>query len=102
MVGRRFSLALLVALVLALPASTAAQGRNVRFEGRVLWISGTVLSVAVNDGPSVGIDLARVPQSDYIGLAQGDWVIVAGELSPDRRRILGLGIGRVYGATQAP
>ena len=85
-----------------LPGSSLAQSRFVRFEGRVQWIGGAVLSVAVNDGPSVAIDLARVPQSDYSGLVQGDWVIVTGELSSDRRRILGSGITRTYGGFQSP
>ena len=88
-------------LALMLPTSAVAQSRYVRFEGRVQWIGGTVLSVAVSDGPAVAIDLGRVPQGDYIGLAQGDWVIVAGELSPDRRRVIGTGISRAS-STQAP
>ena len=93
---------LVVACLVLLPGSSLAQSRVVRFEGRVQWIGGAVLSVAVNDGPSVAIDLGRVPQSDYSGLAQGDWVIVTGELSSDRRRILGSGITRTYGSFQSP
>ena len=92
----------MLALMLALPASAVAQSRYVRFEGRVQWIGGTVLSIAVGDGPAVAVDLGRVPQGDYIGLAQGDWVIVDGELSPDRRRVVGTGISRVYSSSQAP
>jgi hypothetical protein len=93
----------MLALVLMPAASTVAQGRYVRFEGRVQWISGAVLSVAVVDGgPAVAVDLGRVPQGDYIGLAQGDWVIVVGELSPDRRRVIGTGITRTYGGSEAP
>ena len=101
-VGRRLRLLLTVSLLLALPASAWAQSRPIRFEGRVQWISGSVLSVAVNDGPSVAVDLGRVPQSDYSGLAQGDWVIVVGELSPDRRRIFGTGITRSSNPFQSP
>ena len=100
--GRRLRLLLTVVLLLALSGPSSAQSRSIRFEGRVQWIAGSVLSVAMNDGPSVAIDLGRVPQSDYSGLAQGDWVIVVGELSPDRRRILGSGITRTYGAFEAP
>ena len=91
-----------MSLLLALPAAASAQSRAIRFEGRVQWIGGSVLSVAVNDGPSVAVDLGRVPQSDYSGLAQGDWVIVVGELSPDRRRILGSGITRSPNPFQSP
>ena len=89
-------------LLLALPAAPAAQSRYVRLEGRVQWIAGNVLSLARNDGPSVRIDLARVPQSDYGGLAQGDWVIVTGQLSDDYRRVLGTSIQRGYPGFQAP
>ena len=99
---RLLGIGLMLALMLALPASAVAQSRYLRFEGRVQWISGAVLSVAVNDGPAVAIDLGRVRQGDYIGLAQGDWVIVEGELSPDRRRVVGTGISRVYSSFQAP
>jgi hypothetical protein len=94
---RRFRRFLIVACLVVLPGSAMAQSRFVRFEGRVQWIGGSVLSVAVNDGPSVAIDLGRVAQSDYSGLVQGDWVVVTGELSSDRRRILGSGITRTYG-----
>jgi hypothetical protein len=99
---RLLGIGLMLALMLTLPASAVAQSRYVRFEGRVQWIGGTVLSVAASDGPAVAIDLGRVPQGDYIGLAQGDWVIVEGELSPDRRRVVGTGISRAYSPSQAP
>ena len=92
-----------VALLLALPAASAAETRYVRLEGRVQWVAGNVLSLAVNEGPSVGIDLVRVPQSDYGGLVQGDWVIVRGQLSDDYRRVLGTSIQRGYpSGVQAP
>ena len=91
-----------VALLLALPAASAAETRYVRLEGRVQWVAGNVLSLAVNEGPSVGIDLVRVPQSDYGGLVQGDWVIVRGQLSDDYRRVLGASIQRGYPSVQAP
>jgi len=91
-----------VALLLALPAASAAETRYVRLEGRVQWVAGNVLSLAVNEGPSVGIDLVRVPQSDYGGLVQGDWVIVRGQLSDDYRRVLGTSIQRGYPSVEAP
>ena len=103
MMRRRFLLlGLVCAPVLTLPSPTTAQTRYVRFEGRVQWLSGTVLSVAINDGPAVAVDLGRVPQSDYAGLNQGDWVLVTGELSSDRRRVLGTGISREGYPGQAP
>ena len=91
------------ALLLALPAASAAQTQYLRLEGRVQWVAGNVLTLAVSDGPSVGIDLVRVPQSDYGGLVQGDWVIVRGRLSDDYRRVLGTSIQRGYpSGVQAP
>ncbi len=67
--SRRLAFLTMFALLLALPLPSAAQSRYVRLEGRVQWIAGTVLSLAVNDGPAVGIDLHRAPQSDYSGVA---------------------------------
>lgn len=99
---RRLMVAAVFPLLLALPAASAAQTRYVRLEGRVQWIAGTVLSLSVNDRPGVGIDLLRVPQSDYGGLVQGDWVIVTGQLSDDYRRVLGTSIQRVDPGVQAP
>lgn len=94
--------ALVVLLVaLAMPPIASAQTRALRLEGRVLWVAGNVLSLAVNDGPAVTIDLRGVPQGDYYGLVQGDWVVVLGQLSPDYRRVLGTSITR-YAGSQAP
>jgi hypothetical protein len=89
-------------LLLALPAASAAQTRSVRLEGRVQWIAGSVLSLSLSDRPGIGIDLVRVPQSDYGGLVQGDRVIVTGQLSDDYRRVLGTSILRVDPGFQAP
>ena len=100
--AHRLELLLLITFLVLLPGSSPAQSRPVRFEGRVQWIGGSVLSVAVNDGPAVAIDLGRVAQSDYSGLVQGDWVLVTGELSSDRRRVLGSSVTRAPGAFQSP
>ena len=83
-----------VLLVFARPDPAAAQ-RAYRLEGRVQWVAGGTLSLAVNDGPAVSIDLRNVPQDDYAGLAQGDWVVVIAELSADRRRLIGTSVARV-------
>ena len=103
MIARRSALILGLAAVLlwlALPGPAAAQPR-VRFEGRLLWISGNTMAVAVNDGPSVTIDLKDVPQGDYAGLEEGEWVLVLAQYSQDRRRLYGLAVGR-YSGFQAP
>ena len=99
---RRLLVSVLAPLILALPAASAAQARYVRLEGHVQWIAGNVLSLFVNDRPAVGIDLARVPQSDYAGLRQGDWVLITGQLSDDYRRVLGMSIQRGHPRVQAP
>jgi hypothetical protein len=101
-IPRRAPLILLLAVVLAglaMPGPAAAQ--RVRFEGRLLWISGNTMAVAANDGPSVSIDLSNVPQSDYQGLEEGEWIMVLAEYSRDRRNLLGLSVTR-YSGFQAP
>ena len=103
MIARRAALTLLLAVVLAglgLPGPAVAQQR-VRFEGRLLWVSGDTMAVAVNDGPSVSIDLSKVPQGDYQGLEEGEWVMVLAEYSRDRRELHGLSVTR-YSGFQAP
>jgi len=99
---RRVMVSVVLPLLLALPAASAAQTRYVRLEGHVQWIAGTVLSLSVADQPGVGIDLVRVPQSDYSGLVQGDWVVVTGQLSDDNRRVLGTSIQRRVPGVQSP
>jgi hypothetical protein len=102
-IPRRAALILLFAVVLAglgLSGPADAQQR-VRFEGRLLWLSGDTMAVAVNDGPSVSIDLSKVPQSDYQGLEEGEWVMVLAEYSRDRRELYGLSVTR-YSGFQSP
>ena len=102
MIPRRAALILLIAVVLlslAMPGPADAQ--RVRFEGRLLWISGNTMAVAVNDGPSVTIDLGDVPQGDYQGLEEGEWVMVLAEYTRDRRNLLGLSVTR-YSGFQSP
>ena len=103
MIPRRAPLILLLAVVLlslAMPGPADAQ--RVRFEGRLLWISGNTMAVAVNDGQSsVTINLGNVPQSDYQGLEEGEWIMVLAEYSRDRRNLLGLSVTR-YSGFQAP
>src|SRR5437763_14526643 len=86
---RRLMVSVVLSLLLALPAASAAQTRYVRLEGRVPWIAGTVLSLSVDDGPAGGIDVVRAPQRDYSVLAQGDWDLVNGQLTDDGLGVLG-------------
>jgi hypothetical protein len=100
----RRALVLLLALVLpgvVAPLPAPAQQR-VHFEGRVLWVSGNSMAIAVNDGPSVSVDLSDVPQGEYAGLEEGEWVVVTAQLSRDRRKVLGISVARYGGGFQAP
>jgi hypothetical protein len=71
----RLVLAAVVALVML---SVDADADMRRFVGRILWLSGSELILAPPNGPSVRIDLTRLPQEDYRGLTGGDWVAVTG------------------------
>ena len=82
--------------LLGVAASTAAQGRTVTVEGRVLWIAGQTMVIDAGGGPSIRIDLSGVPQSDYQGLTGGELVVVAGALSDDRRRVMWTSIRRSF------
>src|SRR5947208_13666436 len=59
-----------------LVAVSAAQDMPVRVSGRVQWIAGGTMIVALDDSPSINVDLARVAQDPYAGLAAGEWVVV--------------------------
>ncbi len=69
---------LLAALVTLVMLSVDADAEMWRFVGRVLWVSGSEMILAPPNGPSVRIDLTRLPQEDYRGLTGGDWVAVTG------------------------
>lgn len=95
----RISMALLVIAALALGPGGAltpvvAQDQVVRVDGLVQWIGGQQMVVQADRGPSVGVDLASVPQDEYAGLAVRDRVAVIGVVSPDGRRLLGTSIVR--------
>jgi len=69
---------LLAAVVALLTLSVDADGEMRRFVGRILWLSGSEMILAPPNGPSVRIDLMRLPQEEYRGLTGGDWVAVTG------------------------
>jgi hypothetical protein len=73
----------------------AAQDGLVRVEGRVLWISGETMVVApyglvIAPGGTSGIniDLSQVSQDAYMGLAEGDSVLVTGTATRARDRVI--------------
>ena len=69
---------LLAAVVALMMLSVDADADTRRFVGRILWLSGSELILAPPNGPSVRIDLTRLPQVEYRGLTGGDWVAVTG------------------------
>ncbi len=88
------SLALALSLVGPRAPVSAAQEQIVRVDGLVQWIGGQQMVVQTDTGPSVGIDLTRVPQDEYAGLGVRDRVAVLGMVSPDGRRVIGTSIVR--------
>ncbi|HEV8141980.1 MAG TPA: hypothetical protein VGQ77_03930 [Methylomirabilota bacterium] len=87
-----------------LPAVSGAdaQEQSIVVEGRVQWISGQRLVVApvgtviAPAGTSaINVDLSRVSQDEYSGLATGDAIQVAGTVTRARDRIVATSIRRL-------
>jgi hypothetical protein len=91
----RARLALLGGLLLVLASSLHAQ--EARVVGQVQWIAGNRMQVLTEDGTSFAIDLTEADQESYRALRLGDWVVVDGVVSPDRRRIVAREIWRDNG-----
>ena len=101
MISRRAFLGIVAGSLLTAPLAAEAQ-QLLLYEGRVQWIAGSTLILATDDGWSLRVDLTRVPQSDYLGVGQGDRIIVSGALSQDGNYVRGLSIERVRSDYQAP
>jgi hypothetical protein len=71
-----------------------AEERVVRVDGLVQWIGGLRMVLQTDTGPSVGVDLVSVPQSEYAGLVPRDRVAVIGTVSSDNRDIIGTSVVR--------
>ena len=94
--------AALSVLVMALPAPAQSP---VRIVGEVQWVSANRLAMMTEAGDSVVVDLMQAEQSSYRALRSGDWVLVDGTLSRDRRHMLARDIWRDNGRgawTQSP
>ena len=95
---RKISVAFVIAALALGPvgalAPAGAQEQVVRVDGLVQWIGGQQMVVQADTGPSVGVDLASVPQDEYAGLGVRDRVAVIGRVSPDGRRVIGTSIMR--------
>jgi hypothetical protein len=86
-------IALAVLLLLASVAFAEAQtAPPVQVVGMVQWIGGQGMTLAVDGGSSVPVDLTLVEQDAYRGLTTGDRIIVSGTLSPRRNRLLATAI----------
>jgi len=64
----------------------------VRFEGRVQWIAGETLTVAIDGDQSISVDLAYVPQDEYQRLRNNDRVVVTGSISSKQSRVVATSI----------
>ena len=85
-----------VAVLLALAVATVAGAQPVseRFVGTVQSVAGERMTLALDSGSSVPIDLTSADQADYQTLAAGDRVVVTGTLSPERDRVIATSIDR--------
>jgi hypothetical protein len=95
---------LVTVLLLTLAIVTAEAQQLVRLVGAVQWIGGTRMQV-MTDAGSVPVDLTQADQSSYQALRNGDWVVVDGYVSSDRRRIVASEVWRDSGSgywTQSP
>lgn len=90
-------------LIMGSLTSAVAQERRLRLEGRVVWIAGQTMVLAVDDGPSVSIDLTQVAQSDYSALGHNEWVVVDAVMSRGSRRVIATSVQRTAESSpQAP
>jgi hypothetical protein len=93
----RFGLALVGGLLLVLllfGLASPLHAQEARVFGQVQWIAGSRMQVLTEDGTSFAIDLTEADQVSYRGLRLGDWVVVDGYVSSDRRRIVAREIWR--------
>ena len=94
----RFALTTVVGslLLMALFQSVHAQQEYVlRFEGRVIWISGQTMFLAPDGAPGFTIDVTRINQSDLRELTPNDYVLVTGVMLRPGRRIAATSIQRI-------
>lgn len=90
---------------LLLFAAAPATAQTIRLIGAVQWITGVKMQVMTDGGSSIAVDLMEAEQSTYRGLRSGDWVLIDGVVSSDRRRVIALEIWRDSGRgtwTQSP
>ena len=101
------SAAILAVVVLSvlLDAASAHAQSPVRIVGEVRWIAANRMTLATEAGDIIVVDLMQADQSSYRALRAGDWVLVDGTLSRDRRNVIARDIWRDNGRgawTQSP
>jgi len=82
-------------LLLWAVAVSTAQELPVSFQGRVQWVAGDTLVVALDGSPSINVELSVVAQDQYQGLEGGDWVLVTGTVTMERDRVVASSIRRL-------
>jgi hypothetical protein len=86
-------IALIILLLLGPAAIVHAQpAAPVQVAGRVQWINGQGMALALDTGSSAHIDLTQVEQASYQRLTAGDRIVVIGTLAPRRNRVLATAI----------
>jgi len=75
--------------------SAGAQETVLRFEGRVIWVSGQSMALALDNGLALGVDLTQISQSDLRNIAQNDFVVVTGVVRRPRSQLVAISIQRV-------
>jgi hypothetical protein len=73
----------------------AQQDVPVRFQGRVVWVSGQRLVVIPDGSIGINVDISQVPQDQHGFLREGDRVIVTGTVLNPRNRVVAGSIVRL-------
>lgn len=89
--------AVLVGIVLALlwvSVSGAQEEPILRFEGRVTHVGPREMLVAIDNGPVVLVDLARIPQGEIREITQNDYVFVVGFVRRPSHKVIATSVER--------
>ena len=77
-------------LGIGLLAPAFAQDEVLVYAGRVVWISGQRMILALDNAPSISVDLTRISHADLRRFGQNDYVVVTGVVLRPGRTILAL------------
>ena len=85
-----------LALALLLVSSSSAQEEPIlRLEGRVTHVGPREMLIALDNGPVVMLDLARIPQGEVRQISQNDYVIAIGFIRRPSHKVIATSIQRV-------